>query len=274
MKTQSILVIVLSVVCVVILWFSASTWQEKIRNAGGIIAQETEVSQKDLDSDGVSAKKMLPAQKLSVEDIREIGASLDEGTLEVIVSRVEAGESVQMLIVGSEAIAGPAERFASEVRDAYGDLIGVDVSTFDMTSERFVAEALESGEIDWKAGYDIILYEPFTLQNNGKVVIENEHRHLLAVKELAESTVEDVSFLVTPPQPIYRAGYYLTQIQALEKFTRARGIPYINHWSNWPNTGSEELLTYIDDTRAPTENGITAWSDALIAYFVGGDSME
>ena len=138
-----------------------------------------------------------------------------------------------------------------------------------MTSARFVEEGLEADAIDWEKGYDIVLYEPFTWQNNGKVVIEHEHQHLLAVKALAESHVEDVSFLVTPPQPIYRAGYYLTQIQALEKFTSARGIPYINHWSNWPDTGSDELLTYIDEARIPTERGITAWSDALIAYFVG-----
>jgi len=273
MKSQSISVIVLSIVCVIILWFSASTWQEKIRNAGGNIIQKTEESKTPLTSDEKSVKK-LPIQKLSVADILEIGASLDNKTLEVLVSRVEVGEPVQMLIVGSEAIAGAAERFASEVSKSYGDLIEVDVSTFAMTSARFVAEELEIGGIDWEAGYDIVLYEPFTLYNNGKVVIENEHRHLLAVKELAESAVEDVSFLVTPPQPIYQAGYYLTQIQALEKFTIARGIPYINHWSNWPDTSSGELLTYIDDTRAPTENGITAWSDALIAYFVGGDFVE
>ncbi|WP_186667739.1 hypothetical protein [Sporosarcina sp. BP05] len=179
-----------------------------------------------------------------------------------------------MLIIGSEAMAGAAERFATVIGDRYAGLMGVDVATFDMTSTRFVAEKLEAGEIDWEVGYDIVLYEPFTLHNNGEVVIENERQHLLAVKALAESYVEDVSFLVTPPQPIYRASYYLTQIQALETFTSARGIPYINHWPNWPDTGSDELLTYIDGARMPTESGIIAWSDALIAYFVDDKSAK
>jgi len=268
MKTQPIILIILSVVCVGILWFSASTWQEKIRNAGGNTTQKAEVTQKPFVENERPVKKTSPVQKMSVDDIQKIGASLDDKTFEVVISRAEAGEPVQMLIVGSEAIAASAERFTTAISDKYGDLIGVDVATFDMTSDRFVSEELEDGGIEWDKGYDIVLYEPFTLHNNGKVVIENEHRHLLAVKTLAESYVEDVSLLVTPPQPIYRAGYYLTQLRALEKFTAARGIPYINHWSNWPDTGSEELLTYIDEARMPTESGITAWSDALIAYFV------
>jgi len=268
MKTQSVLVIILSVICVSILWFSASTWQEKIRNAGGTTTQQDEVRQESIVENQTPVQKTSPVKIISIDDLQKLGASLDDKTLEVISTRAEAGEHVQMLIVGSEALTDAADRFATVISDTYGDLIGVDVATFDMTSDRFVAEELESGEIDWKAGYDIILYEPFTLQNNGKVVIENEHQHLLAVKELAESAVEDVSFLVTPPQPIYQAGYYLTQVQALEKFTTARGIPYIAHWQNWPDTQSADLQDYLDDESIPTENGIEAWSDALIAYFI------
>lgn len=268
MKTQPIFIVILSVVCASILWFSASTWHEKIRNAGGTTTQQDGVIQEPIGENETPVKKTPPVKKLSVDNLQKIGASLDDKTLEVISTRAEAGEHVQMLIVGSGALEDAADRFASVISDAYGGLIGVDVATFDMTSARFVEEELESGGIDWEAGYDIILYEPFTLHNNGKVIIENEHRHLLAVKALAESTVEDVSFLVTPPQPIYRAGYYLTQIRALEKYTAARGIPYINHWSNWPDTGSEDLQTYMDEARIPTESGVTAWSDALIAYFV------
>ncbi|MBO0602559.1 hypothetical protein I2483_12905 [Sporosarcina sp. E16_3] len=268
MKTQSISVIILSILCVSLLWFSASTWQEKVRNAGGHTARNAEIPQSPLVENEAPVKKASPVQYMSTTDLLKIGASLDDKTLEVVISRAEAGKHVQMLIVGSEAIAAAAERFATVISDKYGGLIGVDVATFDMTSTRFVAEALEAGKIEWEAGYDIVLYEPFTLHNNGEVVIENERKDLLAVKALAESYVEDVSFLVTPPQPIYRAGYYLTQIQALKKFTSARGIPYINHWPNWPDTRSDELLTYIDETRMPTESGIKAWSDALIAYFV------
>ena len=44
MKTQSVSVINLSVDCVGILWFSAMTWQEKIRNAEGNTTQKTEVT--------------------------------------------------------------------------------------------------------------------------------------------------------------------------------------------------------------------------------------
>ena len=84
---------------------------------------------------------------MRVDDIQRIGASLDDKTLEVVISRAEAGEHVQILIVGSEAIADAAERFSTVISDKYGDLIGVDVATFDMTSARFVAEELDDGGI-------------------------------------------------------------------------------------------------------------------------------
>ena len=176
------------------------------------------------------------ASKISAEDIARLGSSLDEKTLDVLLARQEAGEPVQLLVVGSEDMAAVGETFAEAVGERYAGFIETDVATFDMTSARFVEEGLESDAIDWAKGYDIVLYEPFTWQNNGNVVIEQEHQHLLNVRQLAESHVADVSFLVTPPQPIYRAGYYLTQIQSLKTFTAAQGIPYIDHWENWPDT--------------------------------------
>lgn len=269
MKIQSIIVIILSVVCVGALWFSASSWNKKILNAGGNTIQTAGGPQEALITEEKPVQLATSVQSMSADDIRRTGALLDEKTLEVIISRAEAGEHVQMLIIGSSAIADAAERFATVIGDKYRGLIDIDSAVFDMTSARFVAEELEAGGINWGKGYDIVLYEPFTLHNNGKVVIENEHRDLLTVKVLAESYVADVSFLVTPPQPIYQAKYYLTQITALEKFTSKREIPYITHWHNWPDTDSADLLAYMDEARTPTEIGITAWSDALIQYFTG-----
>ena len=262
MKTQSRIVLLLTILCIGALLVSASTWKKKISEAGEVPVEEI-LLEKDV--------AQQAALKISAEDIVRLGSSLDEKTLDVLLARQEAGEPVQLLVVGSEDMAAVGETFAKAIGERYAGFIETDVATFDMTSARFVEEGLESDAIDWAKGYDIVLYEPFTWQNNGNVVIEQEHQHLLNVRQLAESHVADVSFLVTPPQPIYRAGYYLTQIQALETFTAAQGIPYIDHWENWPDTLSEELLEYVDVEGEPTDAGVAAWSDALVRYFTGSE---
>lgn len=259
MKTQTIVFILLSTLCVGVLLFSASAWKQKISEAGGeILSQEEPL-----------AGERQTALNISPDDILRLGASLDDKTLEVLLSRQKAGETVQMLVIGSEAMTTVGEMFAKAIREDYADFIETDVATFDMTSARFVEEGLESEAIDWAKGYDIVLYEPFTWKNNGNVVIEQEHQHLLAVMELAKSHVADASFIVTPPQPIYKAGYYLTQIRALERLTTTHDIPYIEHWANWPDTQSAELLDYLDEDLNPSAAGVEAWSNALIRTFTG-----
>ncbi|MER2091049.1 MAG: hypothetical protein ABS920_15020, partial [Sporosarcina sp.] len=140
MKTQAISVLILSILCVAALIFSASIWNEKVRNAGG----GNEDTQGSLVGDDKPGKKAAAVQ-MSADDIRKLGASLDEGTLEVILSRAETGEHVQMLIVGSGAITNAAQLFAREIDKTYEELIDITIVTFDMTSTRFVEEELNAG---------------------------------------------------------------------------------------------------------------------------------
>jgi len=270
MKTQPVLVIILGILSISILLFSATVWKDRIKDVGGIVEGVPPSVEVQVPSIEDETDKKQIVSPLGADDIRKIGSSLDKKTLDVLLSRAEAGESVQMLIIGSESLSNVGKRLTMAINKAYSGLVTVDVATFDSTSSGFVEQQLDTdGSIDWKKEYDIVLYEPFTLQNNGIVIIEKEHKDLLQVKAYAESIVSDASFLVTPPQPIYQARFYLTQINALEKFTSARGIPYIAHWQNWPDTQSADLQDYLDDDSVPTERGIEVWSDALIAYFTG-----
>ena len=271
MKTQPVLVIILGILSISILLFSATVWQNRIKDAGGVVEDvpPTYEEQGVPSIENETDKKQI-VSPLGAEDIRKIGSSLDKTTLDVLLTRAEAGESVQMLLIGSDALSNVGKRLTLAMDKAYSGLVTVDVATFDTTSSGFVEQQLDSdASIDWQKGYDIVLYEPFTLHNNGIVIIEKEHKDLLEVKAYAESIVNDASFLVTPPQPIYQAKFYLTQVKALEKFTTARGIPYIAHWQNWPDTQSADIQNYLDDDSIPTERGIEMWSDALIAYFTG-----
>lgn len=37
-----------------------------------------------------------------------------------------------------------------------------------------------------------------------------------------------------PPNPIYAATYYSTQVTALNSFAEVEGIPYVKYWNKWP----------------------------------------
>ena len=259
MNNKIVPFLLLIIVSAGILFFSASQYRENIRSLSKVETPATVENAEEITE---------KSQSLSAEDIQALGASLDETTRNILLARAAEGEQVQMLLLGSTSFGLVAEHVTPVIENTYQGLIEIDYAGFDMTSAQFVEEGLLGGLIDWEKGYDIVLYEPFTLNNNGIVTVEDEQADILMVQAHTRDYVSDAAFLISPPQPIYGARFYLTQITALEQYTTDARIPYINHWVNWPDHQTEEILPYLDDNSLPTELGIETWSDALVDYFI------
>ncbi|SEI92751.1 hypothetical protein SAMN04488127_0812 [Bhargavaea ginsengi] len=242
--------------------FSYMSYQEKLDAAAKAESEPME----DIPENESGSEEPAEEPTIDQAQLDALTANASPKVREVLNARLKAGDDARMVVIGSADIQGVADRLANAVHDAYGGFLSVDAFAYDGTSTEFVTDGMQ--HLAWTNEYDIVVYEPFTLNNNGVVTIEDEQQHLLQVEERAMEAVPDVAFLVTPPQPIRNAGYYQTQIDNLKTFTEQQNMPYIDHWTKWPVRTSEEINNYLDASDRPTDQGLDLWASALIEYFV------
>ncbi len=266
MKRGVGVLLILIILCAAGLFYSATVWKSKVHEAAETKPSQTVPKEQDSSNKDTASEQPIEDVVTKTPTTEGLSKTSDPRMKELFTKKFTAEEDVQMLVIGSDSLDPVAIRFATAFKETFSDWVTVDSVTADLTSTEFVAQGLS--EIDWSIGYDIVLYEPFTLKNNGVVVIEREQQDLLAVQKKAMEANDQVLFIVTPPQPIYEANYYQTQIQALKTFTNQEKLMYIDHWSNWPPTNSTDLLNYVDKERQLTSRGVKVWSDALIHTFL------
>lgn len=267
MKYGRVIVPIVMLACIVILISSYLIWKSKIEMAKGettnIPTEQPTIEEEEIEKTG----DQVPT--LSRRTIEKALLNADETVQELVLDRFDAGEQVQMLIVGSTAMDDGSPGYADLLTDAltntYGSLFETTIASFDGTSKDFIEENVD--EIDWTTMYDLVLYEPFTLRNNGKVKIEEEHKHIQALEERMLTEVSDALLILHPSYPIFEASFYLLQIEALEKYASLNAIPYIDHWQNWPDTNSEDINQLLNEDNAPNNEGAQVWADALVTYF-------
>ncbi|MCM3709225.1 SGNH/GDSL hydrolase family protein [Sporosarcina luteola] len=276
MIARRIAVALFILVCVTALLFSYNSWKQKLAGDSGDVTAVTEplagIAATGVEQ-GDSANEERPTtgefDRLKDSELAALSANTDARMASLLESRFEADEHVKLLIVGSQAIeqggnGGAAGMLADSLALAYKGFIETDILPFAGTSREFVEQMDDLVDV---SAYDVVLLEPFTLNNNGRVVIEDEHRHILRLRDTLQ---EDAVLLLMPSQPIHRPNFYLTQIRSLGNFAAVREIPYIDHWTAWPDVADEAILGYLDEDSGPNDVGATAWGEALVDYFTGG----
>ncbi|HSI68448.1 MAG TPA: SGNH/GDSL hydrolase family protein [Planococcus sp. (in: firmicutes)] len=272
MKNLSILLII--VLCGIILVFSYTSWKEKISTAGmpaqttAPAVQTDEAAEQNDETDEAAEQPVADGDETADIDLEALTAGMDEQVQEVFFNRRDQGENVQLLIVGSEAMDSGEPGYGALLSDAldsaYGGFVETDTLSFDGTSEEFLLSGPQLA-----TGYDVVLLEPFTLKNNGIVEIEAEQLHVQNILGEVLSAEGDAVLVLHPPQPIYGAQFYQTQVTALEEFAGIQGYAYIDHWQQWPSTEDLTLKEYLTEDSNPNNTGAETWANALIAYFTG-----
>lgn len=268
MNKKVILAYIILITCILLLVASYTQWKDKLSSFGQQSPTTVSSPKPVPESEGVE-ESVKPEQ--AIEQLLALTTHQDKQVQEVFRNRLEAGEKVDFLITGSNLMdygePGYAERLKTALVATYGDFITLTAIGFDATSQQFTDELMEE-QIDLSNGYDVILFEPFTLNNNGLVTIEDEHTHINTFHSRLKEHVEDAVIVLHPPNPIYAATYYPAQVTALKSFAEAEGIPYVNHWSEWPNQATEEILAFLDDKSTPNSDGAEVWANTLITYFI------
>ena len=143
------------------------------------------------------------------------------------------------------------------------------VSTFsyDLTSIAYINEEKITEVMEEQP--DLILFEPFTLKDNGKVGIDDSLENTSAVIASVKESLPQTEVILQPPHPLYNANFYPKQVEELQQFAEDNGITYLNHWEAWPDKNSEEIKEYIsEDSSQPSSKGHQLWADYLTDYFI------
>jgi len=270
-KYGRIIAIVISGICILLLISSYSSWKSRLDNVktSSEIIHYTQIE--PVGKGDIISREKDESVSLSRKTVEESIKNADEKVQNLLLNRIDAEEKVQLLIVGSNAMEdsspGYATLLTNAITNTYGDFIETTVVPFDGTSKQFIDENM--ADIDWGKGYDLVLLEPFTLNNNGIVKIEEEQKHIKTINEKALEEVSDAVLVLQPSYPIFNANYYLVQIHALENFSSTYAYPYINHWSAWPDTTDSALNSLLTEDKSPNSEGASVWASSLITYFTG-----
>ncbi|MDV2684340.1 SGNH/GDSL hydrolase family protein [Alkalihalophilus lindianensis] len=128
-------------------------------------------------------------------------------------------------------------------------------------------EVLESDVLDdvIASQPDILVFEPFMLNNNGELLINDSLESLENMLSIIESELENTDIIIIPPNPLYKAVNYPTQVEELQQYVEENGYTYVNHWVAWPESEDEVLQEYLEDG-LPNEEGHQLWATYMTDF--------
>lgn len=264
---KALLTTVLAIGCVVILIWGNIHWNQKSVVSG---------SNEQADTENVKSTqpmtKIKEKAKVKEKDLTVFTQNWPEEARASFNLALENDRPFKILIVGSSAIGdepdGWAYQVKKELEEFYGsDIVTVAVNIVNNTTLGYIKENAHLALVEENA--DMILLEPFTLSDNGNVLIEDSLANIGTIIETIKESNSNTAFILQPPNPIYKPKLYATQVEALEAYAIENNIAYLNHWEAWPDTQTEEIYEYIEDgTGLPNEEGHKLWSQYVIDYLI------
>lgn len=247
--------------CLGILVYSYLSWQDKLQGAG--TPEQTANAQTENTDSETQTTQTASTGDNSVNT--ELLANMDEQVQELFLQKTSEGETLELLIAGSAALEsgdpGYGERLKTSLEEAYAGSINITIESVEGTSDSLKY-------VDLEQGYDLSLLEPMTLMNNDRISIEDERQDIQDFTDRLEQANSEALVILHAPQPIYGAGYYLAQVQALEEFANLYGYPYIEHWDAWPETDDIALKEHLTEDAVPNDKGADTWASELSNYFI------
>lgn len=176
----------------------------------------------------------------------------------------------KIAIVGSGALGkgqdGWSEQLKAALSDAGGDTIEMEIFQYEGNSLEFINGA--GAEEVTAYAPDMILYEPFALNDNSSgVLVEDRHDGIEMFMNQLKEANEDAVLVLQPTHPLFGSTYYPKQVGELKEFAKEKGFAYLNHWEAWPDDESSNDLL-VESKEASNAEGHTVWADYLIEYFV------
>lgn len=251
--------ILTGLVCLVLLILGNLHWQKKIEVEGNNSVHTTKTGEEE----GTEAFVQLDAEQYL--------SNWSEEEKQHFLNALSENRPYRILVAGSEQI-GEGDGswpvlFKNEMVNTFGeDVVSLEIKSYTETTEEFVTAGLQSEFIEQNA--DLIIWEPFLLTDNGVVDINITLDHILSVIEEVRATHNNTTFILQPPNPVFQPKLYKIQIEELKKFAEENNILLLDHWTNWPDPGSEQIREYLNEENKPNEEGHRVWAEFLINRFI------
>lgn len=265
-----ILALFIGACCLAVIVYGNVHWNKKIEDVStdGVLSTSPEEVVKD--------EKIVSNEEGKIStDITRITSGLPAEVAGFIQKSAKENETLELVIMGSEANTmgdNPwTDIFSKEMEKAYEGLFHVsvyaipEVTTIDMVNEGLHMEILEKAP-------DIIILEPFILNDNGLVAIEQSLENVQSIIEDIRGDNPDTFFFIQAPHPLYNAVNYPLAVEQLKQLSDSEGHAFIDHWTSWPNYQSEEIKPYLlDGSDAPTELGHKVWAEHILNIFINSE---
>lgn len=259
--------VVLAVSCIAILFMGQIHWNEKTS------VSTTKGESKKVFSD---TNKKDPDSKNKVSsDSAEYYLSFTKNwpaeSVKVFKNKLEQGDPFKFTIVGSSSLGigegSWPEIVKGELNDTFGDHLDISILSYNLTSMDFITQNNQEDIIQEKP--DLVLFEPFTLEDNGIVTIDDSLTNLTNIMTIVQNDNPEAMFVLQPPHPLFNANFYPIQVQGLQNFAENNGIAYLNHWEVWPDQTTGAIKEYLsEDSSEPSPKGHQLWADYVTDYFI------
>jgi hypothetical protein len=259
---KSFFTVLLGILSLVLLFFGNMHWQEKIEKAGALTVTNLDAKETTEPSVVKTPDEQVLSYTSNWTDIERLN----------LQTAIKEKRPYHILIAGSQLLGEGETSWPSllnkEIIDSYGEnVISTVTKTYSDTTEEFISLGKQTEFIEENA--DLIIWEPFTLTDNGVVEIEVSLNNILTVINEVKAVNSNTVFILQPPSPVYQPKLYKFQVEALKAFAIENEILLLDHWTNWPDPTSEEMFAYLNEGESsPNEEGHRVWAEFLIDRFV------
>lgn len=254
-------------------------WKNKLSAQGTIQTNNLETTEQVIETLESKPEVVVPAdlevEPTKQENDKELTTAIQNLPKDIQTKLLTASsikKPLHLIIYGSastsEADQAWPKLLAKQLAETYGnDVIKVTIiSEDDHTSIDIIRS--KSFEKVAKLKPDIVLFEPFTLNDNtAKISMKNRFDSIDRMINSWKNSNENVSILLQPPNPFYNATYYPDQVNHVKEYATENKITFVDHWGNWPDLTDKKMTEFLTEESRPNDQGNKVWADYLIHYF-------
>ncbi|RLQ94797.1 SGNH/GDSL hydrolase family protein [Falsibacillus albus] len=263
MRLKILLISVLLIIFVGVLALGTLHWNESVAAAGS--ENDDDRTTPSLPDDSPNKFELSEQEKRAIMLAKNWSLKAQEA----LKSKMKSNQPFLMGIVGSQSLGkdvnGWSVQLKTKMEQAFGsDVLQVKIFEYDsIRSSKFIKYSDYQEVADFKP--DMVLFEPFTLNDNGYVPVESEEKNF----EKFQAALGDAVMILQPPHPIYQSTYYPRQVAAIKKFAESKSITYLDHWTAWPDPATAAVKEDLTPSQsAPNEKGHKLWAEYLEKYFI------
>ncbi|MEH7180561.1 SGNH/GDSL hydrolase family protein [Neobacillus vireti] len=252
-------------ICIGILAYSHIHWNQQTT------ARADDIPTTTLDQESVSAENesnVLEEQSndVNIDKYIMLAANWPETAKQSLKQAIENKKPFKILFVGS-AVNQWEKQVTQSLSDSFSsEHVITSTFSYDLTSKEIVDQGKQLEVAAEKA--QLIVIEPFLLNDNGKVSIGNTLNNLTKMIETVKAKNPETTIILQPSYPLYKAKHYPKQVTALKAYAFENQLTFLDHWTQWPASNDPELNNYLNGKSGPNELGYQVWAQFLVEYFV------